>query len=81
MPIEQEQAGAVADVRGLPRVLRHTAIVKLIDTLRPGKAFVIVNDHDPAPLRAHIEGRAARGHAWDYLERGPVTWRVKVTRT
>jgi len=80
MPIQQAQSDAVVDVRGLPRFLRHAAIMDLFDALRPGESFVIVNDHDPAPLRTHFESRTACGHAWDYLERGPAAWLVRLTR-
>jgi len=78
--LHYDEAGAVVDVRGMPCVLRHAAVMDLFDALTKGESFVVVNDHDPAPLRRHFESRAVCGYAWEYLERGPQAWRVRVTR-
>lgn len=75
-----DEGGAVVDVRGMPCVLRHAAVMDLFDALKAEESFVVVNDHDPAPLRRHFESRTVCGYAWEYLERGPQAWRVRVTR-
>lgn len=68
------------DVRILPHGQRHEIIFSTYDHLDPGGAFVIVNDHDPKPLRYQFEARHAGEFTWDYLESGPKIWRVRVRR-
>jgi uncharacterized protein (DUF2249 family) len=48
--------------------------------LLPGAGFVLVNDHDPTPLRYQFEAEHAGAFTWDYLEAGPAAWRVRVGR-
>ena len=40
----------VLDVRTLAPAQRHLEILRAFDALRPGDAFILVNDHDPKPL-------------------------------
>jgi len=69
------------DVRVLPHGQRHDVIFSTYDILIPGDGFVIVNDHDPKPLRYQFEAQHAGEFTWDYLESGPKTWRVRVGKT
>jgi uncharacterized protein (DUF2249 family) len=69
------------DVRVLPHGQRHEVIFSTYDHLPPGGGFVIVNDHDPKPLRYQFEAQHAGEFTWDYLESGPKLWRVRVGRT
>jgi uncharacterized protein (DUF2249 family) len=69
------------DVRVLPHGQRHEVIFSTYDHLLPGGGFVIVNDHDPKPLRYQFEAQHAGEFTWDYLESGPKLWRVRVGRT
>jgi uncharacterized protein (DUF2249 family) len=69
------------DVRTLACQDRHARIFQTFALLPEGGAFDLVNDHDPAPLRAHFEARHAGAFAWNYLERGPQEWRVRIGRT
>ena len=48
--------------------------------LRPGAGFVLVNDHDPVPLRYQFEAEYPGEFTWDYLETGPGAWRVRIGR-
>jgi len=69
------------DVRDMPPPQRHKSIFERFDGLRAGEGFVLVNDHDPKPL--YYELRSVRGEVvdWDYLEKGPKVWRVKIRKT
>lgn len=69
------------DVRDMPPPQRHKSIFEKFDGLRSGEGFVLVNDHDPKPL--YYELRSVRGEVldWDYLEKGPRVWRVKIRKT
>ena len=68
------------DVRSLPHGGRHEVIFAKLDQLLPGHTFVILNDHDPKPLRYQTEAQWPGRFAWSYLETGPLLWRVAITR-
>src|SRR5690625_6869979 len=38
------------DVRPFPTAKRHDMVFDAFDELKPGEAFIFVNDHDPKPL-------------------------------
>ncbi len=73
-------ADPVLDVRALAPARRHEVIFDSYGTLRPGSGFVLVNDHDPKPLRYQFEAEHAGAYTWDVLEAGPRTWRVRIGR-
>ncbi len=66
------------DVRVIPPREKHPAIFKTFDALQPGEEFVLINDHDPFPLRYQFEAERANQFKWEYAESGPVVWRVRI---
>ena len=74
-------AGDLLDVRELAPARRHESIFAAYQALAPGAGFVLVNDHDPKPLRYQFEAEHAGEHTWDYLEEGPRVWRVRIGRS
>jgi uncharacterized protein (DUF2249 family)/hemerythrin-like domain-containing protein len=70
----------VLDVRTIPPRGRHELIFATFDALAPGTAFVLVNDHDPKPLFYQFSAEHAGLFSWDYLEKGPETWQVRIAR-
>ncbi|MFT3666882.1 DUF2249 domain-containing protein [Piscinibacter sp.] len=68
------------DVRNIPPRERHPLIFSTLGTLLPGAAMELVNDHDPRPLYHQIQAESPGGYDWAYLESGPDTWRVQITR-
>jgi uncharacterized protein (DUF2249 family) len=68
------------DVRVIPPREKHPAIFVTFDALAAGESFVLVNDHDPFPLRYQFEAERGDSFGWDYLESGPVVWRVRISR-
>ena len=66
------------DVRQVSHAQRHGLIFTAYRALRPGAGFVLVNDHDPRPLRYQFEAQYAGEYTWDYLEAGPKVWRVRI---
>lgn len=74
-------ADRVLDVRTeIPR-RRHELIFEAFAELEPGSAYVLVNDHDPKPLRYQFEAENRGEFSWEYLEEGPDVWRVRIGRT
>lgn len=71
----------VLDVRPVPPPRKHPTIFETFDALKPGESMVLVNDHDPRPLRYQFEAERAGQFAWEYLEQGPDVWRVEIRKT
>lgn len=69
----------VLDVRTLPHSERHETIFDRLERLSSGESLVIVNDHDPKPLRYQTQALWPDRFAWSYLEAGPEQWRVTIT--
>jgi uncharacterized protein (DUF2249 family) len=68
------------DVRTVPARERHPLIFSTFDSLVTGEALELVNDHDPRPLFQQFIARVPGEFSWGYLEQGPATWRVAITR-
>jgi uncharacterized protein (DUF2249 family) len=69
------------DVRTIQPRDRHPLIFQTFDNLKVNESFELVNDHDPKPLYYQFTHERAGLFAWEYLEAGPETWRVRITRT
>lgn len=72
--------GNELDVRSLVPAQRHQTIFRLVDELAPGASFILVNDHDPKPLRYQLEAEYPQQFSWTYMEKGPDVWRVEIGR-
>lgn len=68
------------DVRVIAPRERHELIFDTYAALGTGETFVLVNDHDPKPLYYQFSAEHPGEFTWDYLEKGPATWRVKIGR-
>ena len=68
------------DVREIPPKNRHPLIFQTFDSLNEGDAFELVNDHDPKPLYYQFLHERPDQFTWEYLEQGPIIWRVAITR-
>jgi uncharacterized protein (DUF2249 family) len=70
----------VVDVRQTAPAQRHPLIFGTFEKLEPGQSFELVNDHDPKPLYYQFQAEHTGEFEWDYLERGPETWRVNIKK-
>jgi uncharacterized protein (DUF2249 family) len=68
------------DVRTIPPRERHPLIFSTFDGLKQGESFELVNDHAPTPLYYQFLHERAGLFEWKYLEEGPETWRVEISR-
>lgn len=69
------------DVRDEAPARRHQLIFETWGALTPGEAFELVNDHDPKPLYYQFAAEHPGEFAWEPLEEGPETWRIRIART
>ncbi len=74
----QAATDAELDVRPLPPAQRHALIFRTFDALPKDSAFILVNDHDPKPLYYQLDVERHGQLLWEYLEEGPVEWRVRI---
>ncbi len=70
----------VMDVRPIPCSIKHGLILKTWHELPVGQHFILLNDHDPVPLRYQFVAEFGSSFTWDYLQRGPEEFRVKITK-
>ncbi len=73
-----EVQNRIVDVRLTPPAQRHPLIFGAFERLQPGQSFELVNDHDPKPLYYQFLAEHTGTFDWEYLERGPEVWRVKI---
>jgi len=70
----------VVDVRPLPAPQKHPTIFHTFDSLAPGEAMLLVNDHDPKPLYYQFAAERAGQFDWEYRKSGPEVWQVEIRR-
>jgi uncharacterized protein (DUF2249 family) len=68
------------DVRAIPPREKHPAIFRTFDGLAKGHSMVIINDHDPRPLRYQFAAERRDQFEWTYEAEGPDVWRVRIDR-
>ena len=68
------------DVRPLPADRKLQTVLSVVGDLEGGGSFVLVDDCDPAMLRAQVEERHSEEIRWEYLKRGPHVWYIRVVR-
>lgn len=68
------------DVRTIVPRERHPLLFETFDNLAEGESFELVNDHDPKPLYYQFMAERPGQLGWEYLEEGPETWRVVLTK-
>ena len=59
---------------------KHPTIFVRFDELKEGESLTIHNDHDPKPLYYQLLGERGNIFVWAYLEQGPESWKVKITK-
>ena len=68
------------DVRSIAPRERHPLIFTTFHQLAAGTAMQLINDHDPKPLHYQFLAEMPGQFGWEYLEQGPDTWRVAITK-
>jgi uncharacterized protein (DUF2249 family) len=76
--MSQIQTARTIDVRTIPPRERHPLT---FNALRPQESFELVNDHDPKPLYYQFAAEHEGRFTWDYLDRGPEVWRVRLGKS
>lgn len=75
---QRQPSPAIVDVRTIIPRDRHPLIFHTFDSLQPGEAFILVNDHEPRPLYYQFLHERENQFTWSYLEGGPEVWRAQI---
>ncbi len=59
---------------------KHPTIFARFDDLEEGESLTIHNDHDPKPLYYQLLGERGNIFIWEYLEEGPLSWKVRISK-
>lgn len=73
-------ADKVMDVRPIPCSVKHGLILRTWREMPVGDHFILLNDHDPAPLRYQFAAQWPDTFTWEYLINLPGEARVKITK-
>lgn len=70
----------IMDVRPIPCSIKHGMIIKTWLELPVGDHFILLNDHDPVPLRYQFQAEWPETFTWERHEAGPEKFFVKITK-
>lgn len=71
---------ATVNATEYPPQQKHKVIFETYRHLQANESMLLINDHDPVPLRFQMESMFPEQFTWDYLEQGPEMFRVKITK-
>lgn len=77
LPVDKSEE---LDLREVPRPQRHPMIFAKFDALAVGDSVRLLNDHDPIPLNRQFENIRPGQASWEYIERGPALFRIRIRR-
>jgi len=70
----------ILDVRNIIPRERHPKIFNTFDGLKAGEMMVLINDHDPKPLKYQLDAERTGQMEWKYVEQGPDIWKVEIRK-
>ena len=73
-------ADRVMDVRELDCSIKHPLIVKTFVEVPVGGHFILLNGHNPVPLRDQFAAQWPGTFTWEHLVQGPDEFRIKITK-
>ena len=66
------------------RIFRHAKDTQrffdTFDSLEPGDKMILINDHDPKPLKYQLDAERTGQMDWEYILSGPEEWKVEITK-
>ncbi len=69
------------DVRQIAPRERHIRVFDAFDRMEVGETILLSSDRDPRPLYHQFNSERVGAFAWDYQEKGPEQWRIRITKT
>ena len=75
-----ENYAATINATEYPPHLKHKMIFETFNKLNDGESMLLINDHDPKPLRFQFESMYAEHYDWEYVQQGPTIFQVKISK-
>ncbi|MBW7475231.1 DUF2249 domain-containing protein [Paenibacillus oenotherae] len=69
---------ATVNATEYPPHLKHKVIFETFGKLQPSQAMLLINDHDPVPLRFQFDAMYPGKFTWEYMEQGPIAFQVRI---
>ena len=70
----------ILNVTLLEPKLKYPTIFVRFDKLLAGESLILHNDDDPKPLFYELSDERGDIFTWEYLEKGPELWKIKITK-
>jgi len=70
----------ILNVTEIEPKLKHPTIFARFDELTSGESLMLHNDHDPKLLYYELSAERGDIFTWEYLEKGPELWKVKISK-
>lgn len=70
----------VMDLRQFQEAAQRRNILNLLAVLQEGDSFTLLNSSDPKALLETLDTDTPQSLTLEYLERGPETWRLRLTK-
>ncbi len=68
------------DVRWPPKPDKQPTTLATYADLPIGGSFALVNNRDPKHLHEEFEADDAGSYRWEYVEKGPTDWRIRISK-
>ena len=78
--VRMNETDPCLDLRPISPRQRQPLISRAWSELGDGRAMLLLNDHDPLPLYYQFACEWAGGFHWEYVERGPDLWCVRLRK-
>lgn len=59
---------------------RNILVFQLFESMQPYSGFVFIVNEEPKALYSQLEHEHHGSFAWKYLEKGPMQWRILLTK-
>ncbi|MFT3781901.1 MAG: DUF2249 domain-containing protein [Nibricoccus sp.] len=73
-------AEKIYDGREVPCSVKHGQIIARATGLASGDYFVLINGHNPVPLKYQLNAEYPGQFSWDYVQEGPDAFAVRIAR-
>jgi len=73
-------AEKIYDGREVPCSVKHGQIIERALSLASGDYFVLINGHNPVPLRYQLDAEHPGKFSWEYVQEGPDAFAVRIGR-
>jgi uncharacterized protein (DUF2249 family) len=73
-------AEKIYDAREIPCSIKHGQILSRAQALALEDFFVLINGHNPVPLKYQLNAEHPGQFSWDYLQEGPDAFAVRIGR-